>query len=137
MILLAIDPGRDTGWARFDDQRLTLCGLTHPDDYRATFAPMRPDKVIIERPTIYPGARNGDDIVTLAARMGMIKAQFGCPIDEVEPRRWKHQTPKEIHNRRVIMQLAGNERALLPKGAKAHNVIDAVGLGLWALKRML
>lgn len=51
-----------------------------------------------------------------------------------EPREWKGQTPKEIHNRRVMarLTLADRERIVWPAQSLAHNVIDAVGLLLWA-----
>ena len=134
MILLAIDPGRDTGWAQFLDGTLIACGLTHPDQYRDVFPRIVANKAIIERPQIYPGARNGDDIVTLSARMGAIQALLDCECEEISPARWKHQTPKEVHNRRVLAKLTDPEKAIMPRN---HNVIDAVGLGLWKLGRIL
>ena len=44
------------------------------------------------------------------------------------PSRWKKGVPKKIHNQRVLARLDAGERRSVPKD---HNVIDAVGIGLY------
>ena len=59
----------------------------------------------------------------------------------VSPAAWKGQVPKKIHHPRILRSLSEVEREivldvldLLPASTR-HNVLDAVGIGLWALKR--
>jgi hypothetical protein len=57
----------------------------------------------------------------------------------VAPRTWKGNIPKAIHNERVLGALTAAERATLPKRPRAkdfdHNMIDAVGIALWQLRK--
>jgi hypothetical protein len=52
------------------------------------------------------------------------------------PQQWKGSVPKTVMERRIRSKLAPDELATLPTGAKAHNAIDAVGLGLYHLGRL-
>jgi hypothetical protein len=135
-MLLAIDPGTHTGWARFDCRYLLACGYVYP---RSWWSLVRPyDLVIIEEPTIYPHSKaNPVSIMTLQLKVGELKGRFesvGCKVELVQPRTWKHQVPKAIHNARTIAALIGDEKALVD--GQRHDTIDAVGLGLWKLGRM-
>lgn len=144
-MLLAIDPGRDTGWAEFTaDKKLYDCGVGDPRLRTSV-----PENVVIELPQIYRMSHNKkdvdpNDLIKVAVQVGEYKQFFSAPcmgrVLLVWPAAWKGQTPKHIHNQRVYTWLSPVEQELvhqrgLRHGAKTHNMIDAVGLGCWFLKR--
>lgn len=138
LVILAIDPGIDTGWALINEEGLLyLAGLGPPGWWgTATFC-------VIEKPQVYRGrASKGDpnDLITLAITVGRYVEQASgrVPVHLVLPTTWKGQIKKEIHHPRILGALSQAERDLLhsttkhlAKG-KLHNVYDAVGLGKWA-----
>lgn len=143
--VVAIDPGRVSGWAQFSHGRLTAAGtlafaklIEHP--------PGHPIAVVIELPQVYHRAGKGDPngLIKLAVQVGRLQEyyerSFGSAVTLVIPRRWKGTVKKEVHGRRIARALDDSERALLPKRPRAkdfdHNMLDAVGLGLWLLGRM-
>lgn len=144
-VLLAIDPGADAGWAVFgEDKKLESCGLNEGAMRTGT------SRVVIERPMIYPGGRQKArpaDIIKLACRAGEwggeTRAFFGVEPEYVEPATWKGQLSKEICHARIWDRLDANERAIVAKAgesmapSKRHNMLDAVGIGLYALGRGL
>jgi hypothetical protein len=99
--------------------------------------------LLIELPCVYPGARQEDpnDLIQVARAVG--QWEQACSFHELHhrfPRQWKGTTPKDIHNRRVLAALTDGEREILerlelPK-TKIHNVIDAIGMGLWVYGRI-
>lgn len=135
--LLAIDPGtKGTGLAYFNKGLLTLAVLER-DPYTLKPGPEQLDEVIVELPRAY-GARSPvdpNDLIKLASVAGFIAGISGAStLWYVHPQSWKGQTPKRIDNERTIRHLCDNERRIL--GPKLdHNVMDAVGIGLWALGR--
>lgn len=143
-MLLAIDPGSYTGWALFDENILghflCECGLVIPArwDTLVSLASQWEPSVIIEEPTIYPHSKaRPADVMALQLKVGQLKGRFeaiGCQVELVQPRTWKRQVPKPIHNIRTLKALSDAERRIA-KG-KRHDVIDAIGLGLWKLGRM-
>lgn len=139
---LAIDPGADQGWAIFNKGKLEKCGLGLPED--EDFKGIK--AAIIEMPMIYPRSKaKPNDIITLAFRAGktagLLQVVLGVQVETVTPTTWKGQVPKEIHHARINKALSVPELLILhtltegvPK-TKAHNMIDAVGLGLYAVDR--
>lgn len=96
---------------------------------------------VVEWPTQYEGVSafaDRKDISLLSAVAGaasVIAASRPLRYElSPEPQGWKGQTPKDIHNARVMsrLTLADRERIVWPAKSLAHNVIDAVGLLLWA-----
>lgn len=143
-MLLAIDPGADMGWSLFgtgprSTNELRACGLNQFPIITDPFS------VLIERPRIYPKQKaRPNDIITLALRAGECGGRFnscGAVVDYVEPHAWKGNVPKAVHHRRVLGALAPQERAILDGAlvgiakSKQHNVLDAVGLGLFGVGR--
>lgn len=144
MTILAIDPGADAGWALFDVApagRLIGCGLGAP-------ASSKVDRVIVERPMIYPGGRQKArpaDVIKLATRAGeaggMYARIWGIEPEYVEPHAWKGSVDKNIHHARVWAKLTPDEQAIVSAAArgvavgKRHNILDAVGIGLFAVGR--
>lgn len=146
--ILAIDPGLDTGWALLEDRVLKDAGLGDPP--LLTFV----GRVVIERPQIYPRSKGDpNDLITLAIQVGRYKERYlarGCSVEEILPHTWKGSLDGDVCCRRIFASLSPEERAVLdPKLAplarkplsedivagKRHNVIDAVGLAKWSLKR--
>jgi hypothetical protein len=146
--VLAIDPGRDTGWAFLDDaRRLVMCGLGNPPDSIR-------HPVVIERPQVYRGrGSKGDpnDLITLAIQVGQYKERAersGSKVELVLPHSWKGTVDPDILCRRVVASLSEVECAVLFRvlaplarkpmtdehvtSGKRHNVIDAVGLAIWS-----
>lgn len=144
--LLAIDSGSradrpNMGWALFVDAKLLEAGLVGSGKR----LPNVNAKVIIEAPRWYPREYKIDtnDLLDLSILVGEIKGMYeerGCLVLLVWPRSWKGTVPKKIHNERVLAALTEEEVALLPLRPRAkdhdHNVLDAVGIGLWKLGRM-
>lgn len=100
--------------------------------------------VVVERPQVYPRSRTkGDpnDLITLALVAGMVAGKLDpAAVVEVKPREWKGQVPKDAMIERIKRTLPLEEyrvvaQVLCPPRLK-HNVWDAVGLGLWYLKRL-
>lgn len=135
-MFLCVDPGIDTGWALFDGDTLRICGLglPHPLPFLQFL-----EVLYIERPQVYPRSKtNPNDLITLAIQVGRIIERVGLPTQTVLPREWKGQVPKGVMCRRITQALTPQERALLPglPPSKLHNVLDAVGIGLWKKGRL-
>lgn len=62
----------------------------------------------------------------------------GVEPEYIEPQRWKGQLPKKRCNEIVEGKLSPTEKRFLndikPKSAQ-HNVLDAIGIGLFAVGR--
>lgn len=94
--------------------------------------------VLIEVPEYQRGRRvNPNDLITLALRVGRIQGRVlaaGGTVELVTPSSWKGNVPKRIHNARTLARLTPEERVIVPANAR-HDVIDAIGIGLWRLGR--
>ena len=137
--LLACDPGENCGGAYFVDGVLVWSGLLSFAD--ATHIAIKADKMIVEIPQVYPGPRAEDpnDLIGVAVIAGQWIRSVSAPdTRRVFPRQWKGGVDKKIHNGRVLAKLSATELECVPKMAasKLHNVIDAIGLGLFDLERM-
>lgn len=91
---------------------------------------------IIEIPKIHRDTPNNDSIIKLATACGAytsILQAAGFNVIWVEPRSWKGTTPKNIMFKRIIAKLEDKEYKCIDK-PKDHNVIDAVGIGLWQIR---
>jgi len=92
---------------------------------------------VIEMPRVYPKMTYAaNDIVDLAFMAGsLVTAFYTCTeyVRTVYPSVWKGQTPKDIHNARILKRLPEMEHCLksIPKSKREH-IIDAAGLALWA-----
>lgn len=129
-------PGNHTGLATFTVGALTWCDLHEGD--RAYPVGRYVSAVLIELPEVYPGARSEDpnDLIQVARAVGQweqVYTGFAVPVFHVHPKSWKAQVPKPIHNARVMTALYESEQTLIPSlpKTKLHNVLDAIGLGLW------
>lgn len=150
--LLSIDPGNCTGWAIFNSNELTYAGVTSVDDpclYAATGVfpwdyLFRGGQLVIEIPQVYRASKSkGDpnDLIKVAVQAGqwIERARlYGASVYRQLPQEWKGQVPKETHHKRILAVLNPTELARLPKLPKsdAHNMLDAIGLGLFHLGRI-
>lgn len=149
MQLIAVDPGKHaTGWAVFDSsKKLVMCALTGLDELRTMFIESRGScsEVFVEKPQVYPHQKlkgNPNDLIDVALAAGCIAEMAranGCVVQFVLPRRWKGQRPKDVDNQVTFEHMLPHERVLLSRCGvtknKRHNVLDAIGIGLWKLGR--
>lgn len=163
-MLLAVDPGiRGCGLALFDDARLRLAaylknGARSKNIVRDAesmgrdvwrWAPSAVTELVVEWPQIYAtrirsGESKGDpnDLLGLAAVDAAIAAHmWETPVGRYLPREWKGQLTKEACHHRILSRLDDGERQVLAQaceeaGSLAHNVMDAVGIGLHHIGRL-
>lgn len=141
-VLQSIDPGKPKrkhlGRALFRDGRLICCGLWDLES-----PPWECDTCAIEKPIVYmhsPVPPN--DILDLAITFGRAGQAVGwLHVYPVLPRQWKGTVDGTVLLPRIIATLHDAERRVyfaaadaIPEGVREH-VIDAIGLGLWWLKR--
>lgn len=96
--------------------------------------------LLIEKPRIYPGPdqRKGDlnDLIDLAEVVGALRATFHTE-KVFYPSDWKGQVPKAVMTARIEDTLTPEERSRIVRvGAKDHNTLDAVGIGLFHFGRL-
>lgn len=134
--LIAIDPGDKAGIAVFYDQLLVRAELVVGASERGwVWQGPYQMHVVCEMPQKYRGSiADMQSLLKLAFTAGyLVSSTQPSSLRLVLPREWKGQRPKTADNHYSQRLLGEHERALLD-GAD-HNVLDAVGLGLWALGR--
>lgn len=151
MKLLAIDPGlARTGWCIYLDGELVNCGFTKSGkgssywDKTNHILDQLPlstyDVFVAEVPSFNDKrARRGDPDKLVPMVMISVGARARCAATKTyfpRPSEWKGQTPKDVHQRRLVAQLDEYGVGLVrEKGHDHHDVWDAVGLALWALEK--
>jgi len=90
--------------------------------------------LVIEKPVLYPTKRKQHKDVKNLLKVVELFLKVAHMAKTVQPSVWKGQVPKKIHGPRIVAVLSNDEK----KGIdlKNHNTVDAIGLGLWALKRL-
>lgn len=104
-----------------------------------------PMTVVMEFPRVYQGGKQGGDpadMLELAAVDGALCAAVAgtdVKLVRVFPSDWKKQMDKETTTPRILQRLqeAGRneEKMIEMAGAKSHNILDAIGVGLYYLGR--
>lgn len=92
---------------------------------------------IIEFPKVHRDTPNAESIVKLAAACGAYTALLQAAdfyVEWVEPRAWKGTVPKDIMYKRILAKVPKDQYANIER-VHDHNVIDAVGIGLWKIKK--
>ena len=145
--LIAVDPGKQTGIAVFKNRKLATCVLLDCSDHHLLHGQhwyfWVGACVVCEIPQSYRGsAVSPQSLMTLAFDAGYVVGSLRPKeVVLVKPREWKGQTPKKIDHERTRRLLSNAERFVLEKGLRdmrpsyRHNVMDAVGIGLWKLRR--
>lgn len=105
-----------------------------------------PLRVVIEYPQAYrPGQQEGrqQDVVDLAlvsgAVAGLIRSRFDSAVIEIIlPRVWKKTIDGDAMTDRIERRLTPAEAAALEPciASLRHNMIDGVGIALWAVGRL-
>lgn len=103
-----------------------------------------PGRLVLEWPRVYTASKSkGDnnDLMPLVAVDAAVVALLGAPARRVYPHEWKGTLTKEQTRARIESRLSPGERVAYDEGVRvarslAHNMIDAVGIGLHALGRM-
>lgn len=147
MKLLSIDPGKSHyAWAIWTDaDSLHSCGRQYPWKRNGSIPNGQFKHLVIELPQIYRQSRwKGDpnDLIQVALTVGALESRI--PHQDsllVHPHDWKGSTPKNIMEGRILDRLSDKEKIIFQEGVqrlgtKKHDVVDAVGIGLWALLRL-
>lgn len=146
---IAADPGKISGVAVFEGNTLidVTCVKGEAIDQAKklyTFVEKftELDTCLIELPQIYERTRwkgSPNDLIKVGVIAGTIAAVFSnCrKIKFIKPAEWKGSRPKNIDNIFTRNLLTKAEQARLEKipTGRINHVLDAVGLGLWHLKR--
>ena len=99
------------------------------------------DQVVVELPQVYTRDKskgNPNDLIKVAAVAGaLLKGILADRQMFVLPAEWKGNAPKEVTENRCRVDLSAEEldRVELPAKSLQHNVWDAIGIGLWFLKK--
>lgn len=161
--LLSVDPGiRHSGVAYFRDGKLEWAGLVVNTektgngakacsrmawaiDLAAQNRPGVVSALAVEFPRIYAtrirqGTTREDpnDLLALAGVVSALAAVIYCDdVTSYAPSDWKGQLDKGAGNARVLARLSDEERTkIVEAGARTHNIIDAIGIGLHHLGRL-
>ena len=136
-LVLALDPGEFQGWSLFnaEDRRLLACGLGDGPS-----VPVGHEKtaIVVECPQIYNSGTskaNPASIIKLAVRVGVQLERYRtCTPYLVSPRAWAGQVPKKVRHERLLATLPDLDWSKVASKitpSKRHNVLDAIGIGLW------
>lgn len=134
--LRAIDPGNRTGVAFFNQGVLVQAYVIPWTKFSGGVADEY--HTVVEVPDRVERGIKPMSIVSLALKAGELIGRFrASPVKAGE---WKASVRKDVMCHRVMTFLEAPERAILPKIQSAlgydHNMLDAVGLGLFVLGRM-
>ncbi len=143
--MFTLDPGKCyVGCAKFDNGVLVYAqtvkskqpwpqGAVEVADKLRAHGPV--DEFVFEFPVVYKDTRAPNDLLPMCFADGLI-AQAITPkkIQAVYPADWKGNIDPEIVINRVKAALTPAEYATLK--SKDHNTYDAIGIGLWKLKRI-
>ncbi len=129
------------------EQRASVMGRLAVDRVRAWCGPAGGgslSRVVLEYPQIYRHGAGSevdpDDVLCLVLVIGHVWGTFhatnGNKLELVRPADWKGQVPKRVMNNRIVGTLSPAEQQLVHAKVRSnHNALDAVGIGLWALRR--
>ncbi len=143
-MLYSIDPGKHrTAVAAFRDSELVGVYFTTGKDVNVEAEHL--GQAVMELPRVYPGSPvRQNDLIDLTAEGMSVAAKLSAPktaVKRVEPSQWKGQAPKEVIKERIMRRLTLDEMYRLcvclepVNKSLQHNLFDAIGIGLYALKR--
>lgn len=141
-----IDPGlRACGFADFRNEKLAFAVLVKGQEIgrgpaahkNMAMAFTQFDKLplYIEFPEAYPGMPKTDhnDLLEVAGTASAVASTFP-EVTSLRPKEWKGNIPKKTMTARIYAALTDEEKKVLP--SKDHNILDAVGIGLFVLGRL-
>lgn len=139
-MILSIDSGANTGWALFNEEgTLIQCGLKNlPLDQLREGAKLL-KRVVIEKPHAGRTRARARDILVLAIRAGeaggVLRYLTGVEPEYIEPGKWKGQLKKKRTKEITQEKLSPSELKVI--GKAKHDVWDAVGIGLFVVRRWI
>lgn len=136
-MILAIDPGEDYGSALFVDRTLVWAA------FRA-LPSADIEHLYMEDQEIRPGGKaRTKDIIKLAQTAGRLAEKVRAPKETfVHYSKWAGSQPPHALEARILGCLSLAERDVLKAAVKnvalsyRHNVVEAVGIGLYATRRL-
>lgn len=142
-VMIAIDPGVwRSGWAFFVGEYLKAAGFDDNSEIESIIQSEPAGLLVIERPQVDTRTRRVDlrDVLDLSLQVGrFLGVAHAQKFDErlYFPREWKGQMKKSVTRARAERTLTTAEKNRIPnlEKAEAHNVWDAVALGLFSLDR--
>ena len=148
MITIGVDPAFSArnriGIARFDGGALDLAWAAKtPLEARKILSWNHCDRLVVEFPCFRGRNSKGDpnqllDLARAAALM--IPDRHVSVAEWVLPHEWKGSVPKDIFTARIEQRLSERELSRFDKmgfnKTERHNVLDAIGLCLWAKGRL-
>lgn len=140
--LHAVDSGTESGYAFFSGKVLFGAKLVSIDNVIVPGGSLKNADAVVEIPDRVKV--NPKSIIKLALNAGRWLEKLGTActgeVRAVEASAWKASTDPDVLARRILACLTPAELARVPKTKSAlgynHNVLDAIGLGLWRLGRM-
>lgn len=148
-VVAALDPGvRACGLSVWVDGRLIRAELVRVDTTRWQPAIMAgavvaaasidaglPEAWLVESPRSYPGREDREENLEGLRKVIAALRRIARPgvVRTVAPSAWKGNVPKVVHATRIFGALGQAEARIVPAD---HNVVDAVGLGLYGLGRV-
>lgn len=137
------DPGNCTGWAEFWRGQLKACAVWDLDAQQFPFLIVPEAHWVIEEQQIHKDTPNPQSIIKLAHTAGRIADRVGWKtVEWVYPTTWKRNADPDLMCEWIIKALSPVERLVyfaaadrVAEGVR-HNIIDAIGIGLWKLRRL-
>lgn len=138
-MIIAIDPGVQFCGVAF----FSAAGKLWHCELRSSERPLEPSKeakVFVERMVVYPGGRFSADLLDVSYAAGRMTANFAqSAITKVPARDWKGQLPRAVEQARTLAALTSGETRVLDsarcQASLRHNILSAIGLGLYAVGR--
>jgi hypothetical protein len=152
-MIISIDPGsKKAGVALFETTgKLMTAWLSRGGDWRETADNIMADlpvnaaritEAAVERMQVYDSTplAHANDCITLSLMAGYVAGRFSVwtgaeNIHAYYPHQWKGQVPKKIMVERIKNKVTDSEKKRV-KDAKAHDVWDAIGIGLYHLRKV-
>lgn len=135
--VISIDPGVKKSAIAFwdEDKKLIFADDLPNQEVFGLIEKMNPKRLYVETPILYPTKRkvhaDVKNLLSVARSfLNMVQVNFS-----IAPSSWKGQVPKKIHAVRIVSVL-GEDEIKAVKSIKNHNTIDAIGIGLFALRRL-
>lgn len=156
--LLSIDTGfRYFGYAVFGSEGLIHAGLSkdtstsddwdiwtkqppsflHVVNVIKAFEWVESPRAVIEYPKMRRDTPNPEAIVKLSAACGALTGILqagGFSVLWVEPHSWKGSVKKDVFTKRLLAKIPQCDYCKI-ENIKDHNILDAVGIGLWQRRK--
>jgi hypothetical protein len=143
-ILYTFDPSTvATGFAIFQDAQLRLVHVIRAKGLDKMIENVKAEMIgipidahaVVETPTTYKHDKAPPKVVRQLIHVaGACRAHFTTSTS-VKPAEWNHGIPKEITAKRTRALLSKEEWAIVRVSDMDDNAWDAIGLGMWYLKR--